>query len=64
MSLDPIEKADADSLRELQLERMQWSLRHAYENVPHYRKVFDDTGIHPDDLKTLEDLARFPFTTP
>ena len=63
MSLDPIEKADADSLRELQLERMQWSLRHAYENVPHYRKVFDDNGIHPDDLKTLEDLARFPFTT-
>jgi len=63
MSLDPIEKADADSLRALQLERMQWSLRHAYENVPHYRKAFEDNGVHPDDLKTLDDLARYPFTT-
>ena len=63
MSLDPIEKAGADSLRALQLERMQWSLRHAYENVPHYRKAFDESGVHPDDLKTLDDLDRFPFTT-
>lgn len=63
MSLDPIEKAGADSLRELQLERMRWSLHHAYANVPHYRKAFDDKGVHPDDLKSLEDLAHFPFTT-
>lgn len=45
-----------------QLERMKWSLKHAYENVPFYRKSFDDAGVHPDDLKTLADLAKFPFT--
>ena len=63
MSLDPIETADAESLRELQLERMQWSLHHAYTNVPHYRQAFDARGVHPNDLKSLEDLAQFPFTT-
>jgi phenylacetate-CoA ligase len=63
MSLDPIETGSVDALRNLQLERMQWSLRHAYDNVPHYRKVFDKRGVHPDDLKTLEDLALFPCTT-
>jgi phenylacetate-CoA ligase len=63
MSLDPIETADADSLRELQLERMRWSLHHAYANVPHYRQAFDAKGVHPDDLQSLEDLAHFPFTT-
>jgi phenylacetate-CoA ligase len=42
---------------------MQWTLRHAYDNVPHYKKSFDDKGVHPDDLKTLADLAKFPFTT-
>ena len=41
---------------------MKWSLRHAYENSPFYRKRFDDHGVHPDDLKTLADLAKFPFT--
>ncbi|MCK9260795.1 MAG: phenylacetate--CoA ligase PaaK [Azoarcus sp.] len=61
--LEPIEKASIDELRALQLERLKWSVRHAYENVPHYRKAFDDRGVHPDDLKTLEDLAKFPFTT-
>ncbi|AWI76543.1 phenylacetate--CoA ligase [Parazoarcus communis] len=61
--LEPIEKASIDELRALQLERLKWSVRHAYENVPHYRKAFDDKGVHPDDLKTLEDLAKFPFTT-
>lgn len=61
--LEPIEKASQDELRALQLERLQWSVRHAYENVPHYRKKFDAHGVHPDDLKSLEDLAKFPFTT-
>ena len=61
--LDPIEKASIDELRALQLERLKWSLRHAYDNVPHYRKKFDDKGVHPDDLKSLADLAKFPFTT-
>ncbi len=62
MTLDPIETASVDALRNLQLERMQWSLRHAYDNVAHYRAAFDAHGVHPDDLKTLEDLALFPFT--
>ena len=61
-SLDPIETASIDELRELQLERMRWSLTHAYTNVDHYRQSFDKAGVHPSDLHTLEDLARFPFT--
>ena len=61
--LEPIETASADELRALQLERLQWSLRHAYENVPYYRQVFDAAGVHPDDCKDLSDLAEFPFTT-
>ncbi len=60
--LEPIETASRDEISALQLERMKWSLKHAYENVAHYRKKFDDHGVHPDDLKTLADLARFPFT--
>lgn len=60
--LDPIERASRDELQALQLERLQWSLRHAYDNVPHYRRAFDEAGVHPDDLKTLADLAKFPFT--
>ena len=60
--LEPIERASIDELRGLQLERLQWSLRHAYDNVPHYRKAFDAKGVHPDDCKSLEDLALFPFT--
>jgi len=60
--LEPIETASADELRSLQLERLQWSLRHAYENVPHYRRAFAAAGIHPDDCTSLGDLARFPFT--
>ncbi|NMF89852.1 phenylacetate--CoA ligase PaaK [Aromatoleum petrolei] len=60
--LEAIEKASQDELRALQLERLKWSVRHAYENVPHYRKAFDAQGVHPDDLKTLADLAKFPFT--
>jgi phenylacetate-CoA ligase len=59
---DAIEHASQDELKNLQLERLKWSLRHAYDNVPHYRKSFDEAGVHPDDLKSLSDLARFPFT--
>ncbi|MGF0253770.1 phenylacetate--CoA ligase PaaK [Rhodococcus erythropolis] len=58
-----IEFASRDRISTLQLERMQWSLMHAYANVPHYRKAFDDAGVHPSDLKDLSDLAKFPFTT-
>jgi phenylacetate-CoA ligase len=61
-TLDPIEVADVDELRALQLERLQQSLRHAYDNVPHYRQAFDDAGVSPDDCRSLADLARFPFT--
>jgi len=61
--LDPIEIASADELSALQLERLQWTLRHAYANVPDYRRRFDEAGVHPDDCHSLEDLARFPFTT-
>jgi phenylacetate-CoA ligase len=61
--LDPIERASLDELASLQLERLRWSLRHAYENVPTYRRKFDEAGVHPDDCRSLDDLARFPFTT-
>ena len=60
--LEPIERASKDALQTLQLQRMKWSLQHAYANVPHYRASFDAAGMHPDDLKTLADLAKFPFT--
>lgn len=61
--LESIEKASIDELRAVQLERMQKSLHHAYENSPHYRKAFDAHGVHPNDLKQLSDLSKFPFTT-
>ena len=61
--LEPIETASRDELQALQLKRLQWSLQHAYDHVPHYRRAFDDKGVHPADCKTLADLARFPFTT-
>lgn len=61
--LDPMEAASIDELRQHQLERMRWSLNHAYNNVPLYRQRFDTLGVHPDDLHSLEDLAKFPFTT-
>lgn len=61
--LDPIETASRDEISALQLQRLKWTLRHAYDNVPHYKKKFDDKGVHPDDLKTLADIAKFPFTT-
>ncbi len=62
-SLDPIERASIDELRALQVERLQWSLRHAYDKVPHYRRAFDAAGIHPDDFRELADLAKFPMTS-
>ena len=61
-TLDPIEIASRDEISALQLERLKWSLRHAYDNVPFYKQSFDDAGVHPDDLKQLSDLSRFPFT--
>ena len=60
--LDPIEIASRDEIAALQLERLKWSLAHAYDNVSHYKKAFDTAGVHPDDLKQLSDLAKFPFT--
>ena len=62
-SLEPIESASRDAIAALQLERLRWSLRQAYDQVPHYRARFEAAGVHPDDLRQLEDLARFPFTT-
>jgi phenylacetate-CoA ligase len=60
--LEPIEIAPVAAIRDLQLQRLKWSLRHAYENVPHYRTAFDQAGVRPEDLQSLADLARFPFT--
>jgi phenylacetate-CoA ligase len=60
--LDAIETASRDEITALQLTRMKWSLRHAYDNVAHYRAAFDAAGVHPDDLQTIADLAKFPFT--
>ena len=61
-SLDPIEIASRDEIEALQLKRLKWSLRHAYDNVPFYKTSFDAAGIHPDDLNSLADLSKFPFT--
>ena len=61
--LDPIEIASVDEIRALQLERLKWSLSHAYNNVAMYRQRFDAAGVHPDDVTGLSDLAKFPFTT-
>ncbi|MBV8576614.1 MAG: phenylacetate--CoA ligase [Acetobacteraceae bacterium] len=61
--LDPIEMASRDKLSAIQLERLKWSVKHTYENVEHYRTKCLAKGVHPEDLRTLEDLAIFPFTT-
>lgn len=61
--LDAIERVSRDELMAIQLERLQWTLHHAYENVPLYRQKFDQQGVHPSDCKDLSDLAKFPFTT-
>ncbi len=60
--LEPIEIASLDEIQALQLKRMKWSLSHAYNNVPFYKAKFDAAGVHPDDLHSLADLAKFPFT--
>ncbi|WP_068312989.1 phenylacetate--CoA ligase PaaK [Polycladidibacter hongkongensis] len=60
--LDPIEIASRDEISALQLERMKKTLKHAYDNVPFYKQRFDEAGVHPDDLTSLKDLAKFPFT--
>ena len=62
-ALEPIEKASRDELQALQLTRMRASLQRAYDKVPHYKKKFDAHGVHPGDLKSLADLAKFPMTT-
>ena len=61
-ALDPIETASRDEIEALQLQRLRWTLQHAYDNVPHYRQAFDAKGVHPSDLKELKDIAKFPFT--
>ncbi|MFN5775131.1 MAG: phenylacetate--CoA ligase, partial [Burkholderiaceae bacterium] len=63
LPLEPIERASVDELRALQLQRLRWSLRHAYDNSTVYRRKFDEAGVHPDDCRSLADLAKFPFTT-
>jgi phenylacetate-CoA ligase len=60
--LEPIERASRDEIAALQLQRLRSTLQHAYDKVPHYRQAFDARGVHPDDLKQLSDLAKFPFT--
>lgn len=62
-SFDPIETASRDEITALQLERLKWSLTHAYTNVGHYKQAFDKAGVHPGDFKALDDLPKFPFTT-
>ena len=59
---EPIESASRDELERLQLERLRWTLRHAHDNVGHYREAFETAGVHPDDLRSHEDLVHFPFT--
>ena len=61
-TVEPIERASRDELQGLQLQRLRWSLQHAYDHVAHYRRAFDAQGVHPSDLTSLADLARFPFT--
>ena len=61
--LDPIEMASRDEIEALQLDRLKWSLRHAYDHVPFYRELWDEKGVHPEDVHALEDLRRFPFVT-
>ncbi len=61
--LHAIENASRDEIAALQTERLKWTLQHVYRNVPHYKAAFDQAGVHPDDFKSLADLAKFPFTT-
>ena len=61
--LDPEELMSREEIEALQLERLKWTVRHAYENVPMYRQKFDEHGVKPEDLQTLSDISKFPFTT-
>ncbi len=61
--LEPIERASCDEVQALQLQRLQWSVRHTYDNVAPFRAKCDAKGVHPDDLKQLSDLSLFPFMT-
>ncbi|GAA1860372.1 phenylacetate--CoA ligase [Microbacterium koreense] len=61
--LDLEEQLSREEIESLQLERLQWTVRHAYENVPLYTRKFDEAGVHPDDIRTLADIAKIPFTT-
>src|SRR5580765_3114634 len=63
IELEPIERASRDALARVQLDRLRWSVRHTYQNVAPYRARCVASGVHPDEVRTLEDLARFPFTT-
>src|SRR3954467_779920 len=60
--MDAHERASRDEIRALQTQRLAWSLKHAYDNVAHYRKAFDTAGVHPSEFRELSDLANFPFT--
>lgn len=60
--LEAIEIASIDEIRAVQLERLKWSLNHAYENVSMYKQRFNEAGVHPDDLQSLSDLSKFPFS--
>ena len=60
--LDDAERASRDEIMALQTRRLAWSLKHAYDNVAHYRKAFDTAGVRPSDFRQLSDLAKFPFT--
>ncbi|QPF89734.1 phenylacetate--CoA ligase PaaK [Bradyrhizobium commune] len=60
--MDAHERASRDEIKALQTQRLAWSLKHAYDNVGHYRKAFDKAGAHPSDFRELSDLAKFPFT--
>lgn len=63
LTLDNFATVSVDELQALQLKRLQWTVKHAYENVPMYRAKFDAAGVHPDDLKQLSDIQKFPYTT-
>lgn len=60
--LEPLEKGSIDELREIQLARLKWSVQHAYDNVDFYRSSFDEAGAHPNDIQSLDDLSKLPFT--
>ncbi len=62
-ALDPIEVASRDEIEALQLDRLRWSLQHAYDGVPHYRRAFDEAGVVPAEVRELADLRHVPFTT-